>query len=95
LGGGGPGKPDPNWAAPLLLEAFTDDYPIVRFFAANGLAARDGRAPKPDYLAATAAARQATIERWWTLFADKRQTVATIAAMLRTKRVNVDLEVGE
>ncbi len=52
LGSGGPVKPDPLWAAPFLVEAFADKYPVVRFFAAQGL-----RAPasvpwpttKPDY----------------------------------------------
>ena len=37
--------------APLLLEAMQDRYPIVRYFAANALAAGYPAMPKPDYLA--------------------------------------------
>ncbi|MDX2034695.1 MAG: cytochrome c3 family protein [Blastocatellia bacterium] len=93
LAGGGPGRTDPQWARPLLVEAFADNYPIVRFFAAQGLAA-DSRAPRPDYLA-PASTRQTAYERWWSLYPTRRQATAELAALLRAKRVNVDLEVGE
>jgi predicted CXXCH cytochrome family protein len=93
LAGGGPGKTDPQWARPLLVEAFADNYPIVRFFAAQGLAA-DSRASRPDYLAPTST-RQTAYERWWSLYPTRRQATAELAALLRAKRVNVDLEVGE
>src|SRR6185295_17228383 len=35
LSGNGPVKPDPRWASSFLVEALADNYPIVRFFAAN------------------------------------------------------------
>lgn len=94
LAGGGPVQPDPQWTRPLLVEAFADNYPIVRFFAAQGLAAGDRRAPKPDYLA-PASLRQTAYERWWSLYPTRRQATAELAALLRARRVNVDLEVGE
>ena len=43
--------------APLLLEAMQDRYPIVRYFAANALAAGYPAMPKPDYLASAQSAR--------------------------------------
>src|SRR5205085_1677077 len=95
LGGEGMLKPDPRWAAPYLIEAFADNYPIVRFFAANGLAAGPWRQPKPDYLA-DAAARAAALDRWRGLFdVPTRQQVAAFAAGLRARRKDVDVEVGE
>ncbi|HKP11412.1 MAG TPA: cytochrome c3 family protein [Blastocatellia bacterium] len=95
MGGEGMLKPDAQWAAPYLVEAFADNYPIVRFFAANGLAAGPWKIPKPDYLAA-AGVRQTALERWRGLFdASAGQRVAQFAAELRARRKEVDVEVGE
>jgi predicted CXXCH cytochrome family protein len=95
LGGDGMMKPDAQWAAPYLVEAFNDNYPIVRFFAANGLAAGPWKLPKPDYLAA-APIRQAAVSQWQNLFdASVRQPIAGFAAKLRARRTEVDVEVGE
>jgi hypothetical protein len=95
MGGEGMMKPDAQWAAPYLVEAFTDNYPIVRFFAANGLAADPWKLPKPDYLAAVGL-RQAALERWRGLFDQPTAArVAQFAAELRAHRREVDVEVGE
>ncbi|HKQ03608.1 MAG TPA: cytochrome c3 family protein [Blastocatellia bacterium] len=95
MGGEGMMKPDPQWATPYLVEAFADNYPIVRFFAANGLAANRRPLPKPDYLAA-AAVRQAALDHWRGLFGEStRQQIAQFAAELRARRKEVDVEVGE
>lgn len=103
LGGGGPFKPDPLWASPFLVEAMADKYPIVRFFAANGLT-RTGvpwgpaRIGKPDYLAPQTA-REEMLREWRELMtacpAETRQQALTLAEKLRARRVDVDLEVGE
>ncbi|MGH9834088.1 MAG: hypothetical protein ACREBD_15265 [Blastocatellia bacterium] len=53
-------KVDPQWATPYLLEAFNDNYPIVRFFAAQGLANYNRSLPKLDYI--TNAGRRAGSE---------------------------------
>ncbi|MFO1303388.1 MAG: cytochrome c3 family protein [Burkholderiales bacterium] len=100
LGGGGPAKPDPAWAAPYLVEALTDNYPIVRYFAANGLMAsgmpaKGGALPKPDYLG-TPSARDAAAAAWRQAIdakgvAQSRQ----LAEAVRKRRNDVDLEVGE
>jgi predicted CXXCH cytochrome family protein len=95
MGGDGMMKPDPQWATPYLVEAFGDNYPIVRFFAANGLAASPWKYPKPDYLA-TAPVRQASLDQWRSLFdAPTRQQVSGFAGELRAHRKDVDVEVGE
>lgn len=75
---------------PYLLEAFRDEYPIVRYFAARGLAAA-GKTPKLDYLA-NAGARQAALAGFQGYM---QEDVLKIAEMLRKRRVNIDLEVGE
>ena len=100
LGGGGPIKPDPLWASPFLVEAFADNYPIVRFFAANGLT-RSGlpwQLERPDYLA-TPAARDAMLRQWRdaTMLcpANVRQQAALLSSTLRVRRRDVDIEVGE
>ncbi len=98
-GGSGPMKPGPNWAAPYLIEAFNDNYPIVRFFAANGLAAI-GQAglPKPNYLPdylGASAARNVAFEQWWANYRQSRQQVFSLAESLRMRRINIDVEVGE
>jgi hypothetical protein len=94
VGGGGPMKPDPNWAAPFLIEAFNDNYPVVRFFAANGLVASGQRLPKPDYLGSEAA-RRGAFERWWATYQQSRPQVFSLAEALRARRINIDVEVGE
>lgn len=100
MSGGGPFKPDPLWAAPFLVEAFADKYPIVRFFAARGLNAPGvpWREARPDYLA-TPEARAALLARWREIivpcYAGARADAPQLAARLRALRVDVDLEVGE
>jgi len=95
LSGGGPARPDPNWAAPYLVEAFSDNYPIVRFFAANGLRPERWQLPAPDYLASSEA-RHASIDQWRRKFdAAALQEVSRLAEWLRARRTDVDLEVGE
>jgi predicted CXXCH cytochrome family protein len=95
MGGGGPMKLDPRWAAPYLIEAFDDNYPIVRFFAANGLASSPWKLAKPDYLSAFDA-RQSSLNKWRALIdSETRDKVAALAQMLRAKRNEVDIEVGE
>jgi predicted CXXCH cytochrome family protein len=99
LAGGGPVKPDPRWASPFLVEAFADRYPIVRFFAANGLT-RSGvpwTATKPDYLG-TPQTRDASLKQWRDLMIachiDMKQAAAW-SLMLGSQRHDVDIEVGE
>jgi len=95
LGGGGPVKPDPAWAGPLLAEAFRDNYPIVRFFAANGLANGGWNVAKPDYLGSPAA-RERSADQWRAVFhPESRERAAALAESLRHKRVDVDIRVGE
>ena len=55
--------PATDATAPLLVEAMQDRYPIVRYFAANALAAQYPALPKPDYLA-PAETRDATLRSW-------------------------------
>ena len=92
--GGGAMKLDANWAAPFLIEALNDNYPIVRFFAANGLAAFNQKLSKPDYLAAEPV-RLSAVEQWWARYPQARQQVFSLSTSLRARRVNVDVEVGE
>jgi hypothetical protein len=95
LGGGGPGKPDPDWAGPFLVEAFKDNYPIVRFFAANALAGSGRQLAKPDYLASLETRERSVIE-WRAVFhPDSRARALSLAEVLRRGRVDVDIEVGE
>ncbi|MFN0111590.1 MAG: multiheme c-type cytochrome [Blastocatellia bacterium] len=88
------GKSGANWAAPFLIEALNDNYPIVRFFAANSLALTGQRLPKPDYLAADSV-RLSAVEQWWARYPQMRQQVFSLATVLRARRINVDVEVGE
>ena len=94
----GASQPDSRWAAPYLLAAFEDNYPIVRFFAANGLAKSNARLQKPDYLASPAV-RQAMLNEWRTSLAPLNslglEQAKTLAAALRLNRKDVDIEVGE
>ena len=87
---------DPRWAEPFLIEAFSgENYPVVRYFAADGLAGIDGSIPKPDYLGSTEA-RSSQIMLWIDkIDAGKMSDAKRIATQLRQGRKDVDLEVGE
>jgi predicted CXXCH cytochrome family protein len=81
--------------APLLLEAMQDRYPIVRYFAANALAAHFPALPKPDYLA-PAETRDATLRSWNSSFAPDALRLAREAReRLSAGRTETDVEVGE
>src|SRR4030095_12472555 len=99
LAGNGPFQADALWTSPFLVEALNDNYPIVRFFAANGLASQP-RWPlqKFDYLA-PASTRELLLKEWRAFIFSKSSEQSLraqqMAAMLRTRRRDVDLEVGE
>lgn len=87
--------PQARTQAPLLLEALEDKYPIVRYFAANALAAVEPTLPKPDYLA-PATARAATLKQWLAKFdARALQAARESRQRLEKQRSEVDVEVGE
>lgn len=95
MSGGGPAKPDKNWAAPFLIEAFDDNYPIVRFFAANGLNSYFNSFTKPDYLAVELS-RQQALNQFRNLFDEAtRRHAKDLAESLRKRRIDVDIQVGE
>jgi len=100
LSGNGYFKPDPKWARAFLVEALADNYPIVRFFAANGLSATGvpSNAVKPDYLAAPST-RDFLLKQWREIVFSENgqfsQQARVVAAKLATRRRDVDLEVGE
>jgi predicted CXXCH cytochrome family protein len=95
LAGNGPMKPDPAWATPYLVEAFADNYPIVRFFAANGLKAHYKDMAKPDYLG-TPSAREAAANAWRSVMSTEKLAQARqLADVLKKRRKETDLEVGE
>jgi predicted CXXCH cytochrome family protein len=89
-------RADKNWAAPLLIEAFlNDNYPIVRYFAANGLESFGWNIDKPDYLG-TEAVRSQQIGLWATREnSDIAGEIKKLAAEFRSLRRDVDIEVGE
>jgi predicted CXXCH cytochrome family protein len=94
LVGGGPGKPEAAWTAPWLVEALRDDYPIIRFFASAGLSRFFRGRPMPDYLDPTSSRTAA--DYYETLFEPAvRKNTSELARMLRSRRSNVDIEVGE
>lgn len=96
LGGGGGAKVDAAWARPWLVAAFeSDTYPVVRYFAANALAAGAPGIPKPDSLA-DAPARAAALAPW-VASADPAalERARRLAATLRRTRVETDVEIGE
>ena len=102
LGGGGPMKLDTLSTLPFLIEACADDYPIVRFFALQGIASQEPRLGKPDYLAPPPAQIRIGDQLWQKLLALRpdqstslRDRAMTLAQMLRKRRTNVDLQVGE
>jgi hypothetical protein len=92
--------PSAAWAQPYLIEAWNDNYPIVRYYVANSLekAALREKLEKPDYLADDAR-RGAMIEPWRQWLARDRPAdaaaAAAQAAALRRNRHDVDIEVGE
>ncbi len=89
------GRMKPAFATPLLLEALRDNYPIVRYFAANSLEQINPQLPKPDYLGTTAG-RALAIARWKATLDPSSQTnAAALANQLGLKKVNVDISVGE
>ncbi len=98
MSGGVAAKPYAKWATPFLIEAFDDNYPIVRYFAANGLAKIDSQLRKPDYLA-TIEARQYSLNQWRSaidlLNPQGFAQAKSLAQMLRVNRKEVDIEVGE
>ena len=82
-------------SGPLLLEAMQDRYPIVRYFAANALAAGYPAMPKPDYLASPGK-RNAALQGWYSLFMPERlRHRKETRERLSANRVEVDVEVGE
>ncbi|MEP6847453.1 MAG: multiheme c-type cytochrome [Acidobacteriota bacterium] len=87
---------DAFWAEPYLIEAFEhDNYPIVRYFAADGLAAWHADRQKPDYFWSDDS-RTKMISAWWQGIEAARATDARkFGASLRSTRKDVDLEVGE
>jgi hypothetical protein len=87
--------PTTDVTAPLMLEAMQDRYPIVRYFAANALAAQHPALPKPDYLA-TAEIRNETLRSWYPFWTSEALQAARDAReRLSPGRTEVDVEVGE
>ena len=81
--------------APLLLEAMQDPYPIVRYFAANALAAGYPAMPKPDYLAAHRQAQCYATKLVSAIHAGAITAAKEARERLSANRVEVDVEVGE
>lgn len=87
--------PATDATAPFLLEAMQDRYPIVRYFAANALAAQHPALPKPDYLA-PADVRNETLRSWypgWT--PEALRAAKNVRERLSAGRTEIDVEVGE
>jgi len=87
---------DAVWAEPFLIEAFEhDNYPIVRYFAANGFASWHPDRPKPDYFWSDDT-RSKMMSLWWIKNDPERTAEARrLGSSLRATRKDVDLEVGE
>lgn len=87
---------DLNFFAPFLIESFEkENYPIVRYFTANGLNETHRNLEKPDYLA-DFAKRTTQIRAWFDKIEPvKREEAKRIADELRAKRKDADLEIGE
>jgi hypothetical protein len=98
LSGNGPQPPDLNWATPFLIEALEDNYPIVRFFAVQGLSRQPWISVRPDYLA-SGDQRTAIVLRLRELCLGNLRhrcfEADLLGQELRKKRRDVDLEVGE
>jgi predicted CXXCH cytochrome family protein len=87
--------PATNATAPLLLEAMQDTYPIVRYFAANALAAQHPGLTKPDYLAPTPV-RDETLRTWYPFWStDVLRSAREARERLSAQRSETDVEVGE
>jgi predicted CXXCH cytochrome family protein len=87
--------PASDLTGPWLLEAMQDRYPIVRYFAANDLAAKNPMLQKPDYLA-PAATREAALRSWYSQWPSQRLEEAKEARQrLGAAREETDVEVGE
>jgi predicted CXXCH cytochrome family protein len=81
--------------APLILEAMQDNYPVVRYFASNALAAARPHLPKIDYLG-TPAERAATLQSWYPFWSQEALRAAREAReRLTPLRNETDVEVGE
>ena len=89
-------RADKNWAVPFLIEAFmNDNYPIVRYFAANGLESAGWDIAKPDYLGADTT-RSQQIGLWaGRVNTGSSNEIRKRAAEFRSLRRDVDIEVGE
>lgn len=86
----------PEYYMPFLSEAFaSENYPIVRFFAANGIAASHWNLPKPDYLAEKGRRDQILMQWLMKMEPEKIKQISQQAQRLRQNRKEVDLEVGE
>jgi predicted CXXCH cytochrome family protein len=85
-----------DYYLPFLGEAFaSENYPVVRFFAANGMAAAHWNLPKPDYLA-NESQRNSVLSQWLEQMGQAKTAQAKQQAdKLRQRRKDVDLEVGE
>jgi hypothetical protein len=94
LAGGGPIRPDARWASAWLVEALGDNYPIVRFFAAGGLPGVGNGTRTLDYMNPREC-REA-LELFGSGFdVSVRRKTTLLAEMLRARRPDVDIEVGE
>ena len=94
LAGGGPVRPDASWASAWLVEALQDNYAIVRFFAAGGLTMAGTATIRPDYMNPRDC-REAQ-DLFGSMFETTvRRKTAILAEMLRAKRSDIDIEVGE
>ena len=95
LGSMATNKSSVDFAGPLLLEAMRDRYPIVRYFAANGLASIEPLIPKPDYLS-TVAEREAAVSSWTNRFDGRAlRRAKELHERLSSGRVETDIQVGE
>ena len=94
LAGGGPVHQDSRWASMWLAEALHDEYPIVRFFAVGGLKTIWQGYRAPDYLNPVDC--RSALEAAGNRFdAAAQRKAGALADLLRVKRPNVDIEVGE
>ena len=88
--------PATDATTPLLLEAMQDTYPIVRYFAANALAAQRSFLPKPDYLVPAGQGDALLQQHWYPLVSPESLQAARAAReRLTPLRLETDVEVGE
>jgi predicted CXXCH cytochrome family protein len=87
---------DASWYSPLLAEAFaTENYAIVRYFAANGLAVFAPQLTKPDYLANTDSRRRQVEPFVRRIGPDASASTHKTSSDLIKRRKDVDIDVGE